>query len=51
MHGVTDHLTNATDGRLAGAAFDGKTRQFSMARTLSILNDLRGGGEKLRKAS
>jgi len=35
----------------AGAAFDGKTRQFSMARTLSILNDLRGGGEKLRKAS
>ena len=35
----------------AGAAYDVKTRQFSMARTLAILNDLRGGGERLRKAS
>jgi carboxymethylenebutenolidase len=35
----------------AGAAFSAKTREFSMARTLAILNDLRGGGERLRKAS
>jgi carboxymethylenebutenolidase len=35
----------------AGAAYDAKTREFSMARALAILSDLRGGGEKLRKAS
>ena len=35
----------------AGAAYDAKTRAFSMARALAILNDLRGGGERLRKAS
>jgi len=35
----------------AGAAYDVKTREFSMARALAILDDLRGGGEKLRKAS
>lgn len=35
----------------AGAAFDKKTRDFSMARALAILDSLRGGGEKLRKAS
>jgi carboxymethylenebutenolidase len=35
----------------AGAAFSPKTREFSMARTLAILNDLHGGGERLRKAS
>ena len=35
----------------AGAAYDAKTREFSMARALAILNDLRGGGERLRKAS
>jgi carboxymethylenebutenolidase len=35
----------------AGAAYDKKTREFSMARALAILNDLRGGGERLRKAS
>ena len=35
----------------AGAAFSAKTREFSMARALAILNDLRGGGERLRKAS
>ena len=35
----------------AGAAYDRKTREFSIARALAILNDLRGGGEKLRKAS
>lgn len=33
----------------AGAAYSGKTREFSMARTLAILGDLRGGGERLRK--
>jgi carboxymethylenebutenolidase len=35
----------------AGAAYDTKTREFSMARALAILSDLRGGGERLRKAS
>jgi hypothetical protein len=35
----------------AGAAFSAKTREFSMARALAILNDLRGGGERLKKAS
>ncbi|MFY9688158.1 MAG: dienelactone hydrolase family protein [Pseudolabrys sp.] len=35
----------------AGAAYDAKTREFSMARALAILGDLRGGGERLRKAS
>jgi carboxymethylenebutenolidase len=35
----------------AGAAFSAKTRAFSMTRALAILNDLRGGGERLRKAS
>jgi hypothetical protein len=35
----------------AGAAYDAKTREFSMARALAILDDLRGGGERLRKAS
>jgi carboxymethylenebutenolidase len=35
----------------AGAAFSKTTREFSMARALAILDGLRGGGEKLRKAS
>jgi carboxymethylenebutenolidase len=35
----------------AGAAYDEKTRDFSMARALAILDGLRGGGERLRKAS
>jgi len=35
----------------AGAAFSKATRDFSMARAIAILNDLRGGGERLRKAS
>jgi carboxymethylenebutenolidase len=35
----------------AGAAYDAKTREFSMARALAILDGLRGGGERLRKAS
>ena len=35
----------------AGAAYSKPTRDFSMARALAILGDLRGGGEKLRKAS
>ena len=35
----------------AAAAYDKKTREFSMARALAILNDLRGGGERLRKVS
>lgn len=35
----------------AGAAYSPKTREFSMARALAILGDLRGGGERLRKAS
>jgi carboxymethylenebutenolidase len=35
----------------AGAAYDAKTREFSMARALAILSDRRGGDERLRKAS
>ncbi len=35
----------------AGAAYSKQTRDFSMARALAILGDLRGGGEGLRKAS
>jgi carboxymethylenebutenolidase len=35
----------------ADAAFSRGTREFSMARALAILNGLRGGGERLRKAS
>ena len=35
----------------AGSAFSKTTREFSMARALAILNNLRGSGEKLRKAS
>jgi carboxymethylenebutenolidase len=35
----------------AGAAYSKPTRDFSMARALAILGDLRGGGERLRKAS
>jgi carboxymethylenebutenolidase len=35
----------------AGAAFSSKTREFSVARAVAILDDLRGGGERLRKAS
>jgi carboxymethylenebutenolidase len=35
----------------AGAGFSKTTRAFSMARSLAILNDLRGGSERLRKAS
>jgi carboxymethylenebutenolidase len=35
----------------AGAAYDAKTRDFSVARALAILGTLRGGGEALRKAS
>jgi carboxymethylenebutenolidase len=35
----------------AGAAYDAKTRAFSMTRALAILNGLRGGGERLQKAS
>ena len=31
-------------------AFDQKTRDFSMERTLAILGGLRGGGERMRKA-
>jgi len=31
-------------------AFDQKTRDFSMERALAILNGLRGGGERMRKA-
>ena len=37
--------------RDAGKAFDRKTREFSMMRTLAILSGLRGGGETLRRAS
>jgi len=36
---------------LGGEAFDRKTREFSMARALAILGALRGGGERLRRAS
>jgi carboxymethylenebutenolidase len=35
----------------AGPAYDAKTRAFSLARTLAILGDLRGGGARLRQAS
>lgn len=35
----------------AGAAHDAKTREFSMQRAFAILERLRGGGERLRKAS
>jgi carboxymethylenebutenolidase len=35
----------------AVAAYDAKTREFSMARALATLDDLHGGGERLRKAS
>jgi carboxymethylenebutenolidase len=35
----------------AGDAYDQKTREFSLARALAILDDLRGGGDGLRKAS
>jgi carboxymethylenebutenolidase len=35
----------------AGAAFSAKSREVSMARALAILNDLRGGGERLQRAS
>lgn len=35
----------------AGAAYDQKTREFSLARALAILDGLRGGGERLRKVS
>ena len=31
-------------------AFDQKTRDLSMERALAILNGLRGGGERMRKA-
>jgi carboxymethylenebutenolidase len=37
--------------RDASDAFDQKTRDFSVARTLSILNSLRGGGQAMRQAS
>jgi carboxymethylenebutenolidase len=36
---------------MAGDAFDAKTREFSIARALAILDGLRGGGERLRRAS
>lgn len=35
----------------AGAAYDAKTREFSLQCALAILGSLRGGGEALRKAS
>ena len=35
----------------AGPAYDAKTREFSFARAFAILDGLRGGGERLRKAS
>ena len=35
----------------AGDAYDQKTREFSLARALAILDDPRGGGDGLRKAS
>jgi carboxymethylenebutenolidase len=35
----------------AGAAYDAKTREFSMARTFALLERLRGGGERMRNAS
>ncbi len=36
---------------LAGAAYDAKTREFSLARALAMLDRLRGGGARLRQAS
>jgi carboxymethylenebutenolidase len=36
---------------MAGEAFDAKTREFSLQRALAILDGLRGGGERLRRAS
>jgi carboxymethylenebutenolidase len=36
---------------LAGEAYDAKTREFSLQRTLAILDGLRGGGDALRRAS
>jgi len=35
----------------AGGAYDEKTREFSMARTLALLATLRGGGAAMKKAS
>jgi carboxymethylenebutenolidase len=35
----------------AGAAYDATSRAFSLARAFAILDGLRGGGERLRKAS
>ena len=35
----------------AGAAHDAKTREFSMQRAFALLDSLRGGGERMRKAS
>ena len=35
----------------AGAAFDAKTRDFSMQRAFALLDGLRGGGASMRKAS
>ncbi len=35
----------------AGAAYDKKTREFSMARSVAILDGLRGGGAAMRRAS
>ena len=35
----------------AGAAYDVKTREFSMARAAAILDGLRGGGAAMKKAS
>jgi carboxymethylenebutenolidase len=38
--------------RDAGAAYDAKTRDFSLARALALLGSLRGGGgDALRRAS
>jgi len=36
---------------MATEAYDAKTREFSISRTLAILDGLRGGGETLRRAS
>ncbi|HZQ11711.1 MAG TPA: dienelactone hydrolase family protein [Pseudolabrys sp.] len=35
----------------AGAAYDAKTREFSLARALAMLDGLRGGGAAMKKAS
>jgi carboxymethylenebutenolidase len=35
----------------AGAAYDAKTREFSMTRTLALLATLRGGGAAMKKVS